>query len=202
MIKNVIFDIGNVLGHFCWEEVLKTKMGLSKEAFDAVAAATVKSKWWNEFDRSLVPDDEIMENCIKLNPAYEKEIRDFFGRVGEVVVDYDYSSDWIRELKAAGLKVYILSNYARTTFYRTREKGALKFLDIVDGRVISFEVFQLKPDPEIYETLLKKYALDPAECVFIDDRAENIETARKLGMKGIVFTDYETGRKELEGYLN
>ena len=72
----------------------------------------------------------------------------------------------------------------------------------MDGRVISFEVFQLKPDPEIYETLLKKYALDPAECVFIDDRAENIETARKLGMKGIVFTDYETGRKELEGYLN
>ena len=44
MIKNVIFDIGNVLGHFCWEEVLKTKMGLSEDAFDAVAAATVKSK--------------------------------------------------------------------------------------------------------------------------------------------------------------
>ena len=52
-------------------------------------------------------------------------------------------------------------------------------------------VGMIKPDAGIYQCLFDKYILNPKECVFIDDRPENIEGGRKLGMEGIVFTDYE-----------
>ena len=72
----------------------------------------------------------------------------------------------------------------------------------IDGKVISAMVGMIKPDAGIYQCLFDKYNLNPEECVFIDDRLENIEGGRKLGMEGIVFTDYETGKKKLERMLS
>ena len=63
-------------------------------------------------------------------------------------------------------------------------------------------VGMIKPDADIYQCLFDKYNLNPEECVFIDDRLENIEGGRKLGMEGIAFTDYETGKKKLERMLS
>ena len=71
----------------------------------------------------------------------------------------------------------------------------------IGGKVVSAMVGMIKPDAGIYQCLFDKYNLNPKECVFIDDRPENIEGGRKLGMEGIVFTDYETGKKKLEQIL-
>lgn len=71
--------------------------------------------------------------------------------------------------------MYILSNYGKWTYEHTAE--ALSFLSDVDGQVFSFEVHQIKPEPEIYRTLLDKFNLVADECVFLDDRRENIEAA-------------------------
>ena len=60
---------------------------------------------------------------------------------------------------------------------------------------------KIKPNADIYEHLLKEYSLCADECVFIDDREENIGTARKLGMKGIVFVSYEQACEELFGLI-
>ena len=49
----------------------------------------------------------------------------------------------------------------------------------------------MKPDPEIYRTLLRRYDLKAEECIFIDDTEENVRSAENLGFKGIVFTGYE-----------
>ena len=57
--------------------------------------------------------------------------------------------------------------------------------------MFSFEVHKLKPDAGIYRDLLEKYQLLPKECLFVDDRPENVEGAKALGMEGIVFTGYE-----------
>ena len=60
----------------------------------------------------------------------------------------------------------------------------------------------VKPDREIYEYLLKKYDLEAQECVFLDDRLENVEGARKVGMKGILFENYEQAWAELEEMIS
>jgi putative hydrolase of the HAD superfamily len=59
----------------------------------------------------------------------------------------------------------------------------------------------VKPNADIYEHLMDKYNLKAQECVFIDDRVENIEAAKALGMKGIVFDNFSQASSELENYI-
>lgn len=66
-------------------------------------------------------------------------------------------------------------------------------MDFFDGVMVSSDVHLIKPDTRIYELLCRTYDLKPQECIFIDDRPENVEAAERVGMKGIVFTgDYAT----------
>lgn len=196
MIKNIIFDIGNVLAKFQWAELLE-ELQITGEAFEQVANATVRnSNMWNEFDRSELSDKEIIEGCIQYAPNYEKEIRLLFEHCGRFVKEYAYSKDWIIELKEKGYHVYLLSNYAKTAFEAA--KDTLQFYPFVDGEVISYQVKMIKPDARIYQILLEKYSLKAEECVFLDDRPENIEGAKKLGFYGIVFTSKEEAEVKLE----
>ncbi|MCQ2506950.1 MAG: HAD family phosphatase [Lachnospiraceae bacterium] len=198
-IKNIVLDIGNVLGHFCWEKVFTDIMGIKGEEFERLADCTVRSDMWSELDKSLLSDEQVMENCIKLDKSQEKNIREFFTHLGEVVIDFDYSRKWINELKQEGFKVYILSNYGKTSFTSCRERGNLSFIEDVDGAVISYEVKLCKPDVEIYEALLSKYDLKAEECLFFDDLIKNVEGARKAGMKAKLFTTYEAAREVIAG---
>ena len=197
MIKNVIFDVGKVLVE--WEPlVAMKKLGFDDATAKAVAAATTDSPEWDESDRSVGTDEEILAMLIGNAPEYEKEIRTFWENISLPIYQYDYARAWIRELKNKGYGVYILSNYGRWTYQNTTE--ALSFLEDVDGAVFSYQVHQMKPEPEIYQTLLAKYGLKAEECVFLDDRQVNIDGAKAQGMEGIVFTSYEEAVERLKEY--
>lgn len=197
MIKNVIFDVGKVLVE--WDPVgAMQELGLDEKTARAVAAATTDTSDWNEHDRGALSDEEILSKLISNAPAYEKEIRLFWQNVGKAISQYAYAKDWICSLKKKGYAVYILSNYARWTYANTTE--ALSFVNDVDGAVFSYEVKQIKPEPEIYQTLLAKYSLKAEECVFLDDKQENIDAAKAQGMAGIVFTGYENAVQALREY--
>lgn len=201
MITNIIFDIGNVLASFRWKDLFK-ELGFAGEAFERIAAATVlHPTMWNEFDRSLMSDEEIIEKCIQRAPEYEKEIRLLFDTTAGLVEEYPHSYGWIQGLKERGYKVYLLSNYGKTSFEAARDKQRLSFLPLVDGAVISYEVQMVKPERGIYDALLTKYKLRAEECVFLDDKPENIEAAESLGFQGIVVESQEQAKKELEKIL-
>ena len=68
----------------------------------------------------------------------------------------------------------------------------------VDGAVFSCQVKQIKPEPDIYQTLIKRYNLDPQKSVFLDDRKENCEAARKQGIHAIQFESFKQAAAELE----
>ena len=70
----------------------------------------------------------------------------------------------------------------------------------MDGAILSYTVKQIKPNADIYQTLLSRFGLTAEECVFIDDRLENVEGAKKEGIHGIHFCTIEQARKELEAY--
>ena len=124
-----------------------------------------------------------------------------FSKTERLIEEYAYSYDWIKNLKAQGYQVYLLSNYGRTSFEAARDHSRLSFLPLVDGGVISYEVQIVKPEPGIYQALLKKYNLKAEECVFLDDRTENIEAALALGFHGIVVKSHEQAVQELEQKL-
>ena len=71
----------------------------------------------------------------------------------------------------------------------------------INQEEISSEEKVIKPEPEIYQRLFDKFNLKPEECIFADDRAENIEGGRRLGLDGIVFKDAKQYERELREYL-
>ena len=90
-----------------------------------------------------------------------------------------------------GKKLYLLSNYPQQGYERLREKFAELFDPLFDGGVISCYVHQIKPEKEIYQTLISRYELDPQRTLFIDDTLCNIEGAMKMGIHG--FHLHESG---------
>ncbi len=197
MIKNVILDIGNVLGYFQWKELGRECMKLNDEEFEIFADAMIHSGLWDEFDKAYMTDDEIIAAIAKGMPELADRIPEFFKRVDDIVIDYEYACPWIDELHAQGFKVYILSNYGKTAFEKGTKKR-LKFVPMVDGKVISYEIKKVKPHKEIYECLLEKYGLKADECVFFDDRAENVEGAERVGIHGLLFTGIEKAKEDLK----
>ena len=205
MIKNIVFDIGNVLAAFRWKEYISE---LGFEGADEwepggrayrLAAATTRNPLWREIDRCVMSVDEIITAMIATDPEIEDLIRLFFADRRRLVMEYDYSAGWLETLKSRGYKVYLLSNYSEDHFkYISRH---FRFFGLEDGRVISFEEKVLKPDASIYNILLDRYGLKAEECVFLDDTPENIDGAKAVGMKGIVFKNYSQGSAELDKLL-
>lgn len=201
MIKNVIFDIGNVLVDFCWRELMDN-LRLSKNLQERFETTVFGSHWWGELDRGIMDEDEVLNLLREDNREYSKEFDLIWFNRDKLVKPYDYALPMMDALKAKGLKLYLLSNYPRELFKLHTDSGCFPFIDRVDGKVVSGFVKLVKPDKEIYEYLLNKYALKAEECVFLDDRKENIEAARRLGINGIVFEEYEQAQRELEQLLS
>lgn len=195
MIQNIIFDVGNVLVEYSWERMLKA-LHITGEAYDAVAKATALSPMWNELDRSLLSDEEILQGFIKNAPEYEREIRLVWDNIPESIHCYDYSVEWVRKFRKKGYKTYILSNYSKRGYEVTKQE--LPFVADMDGVLFSYEVKLVKPEPEIYQTLLEKFQLKSEECVFLDDNEKNVIAAREAGIHAIYFKSKEQAEEELE----
>ena len=200
MIKTVIFDIGMVLAHFRGREMFED-MGIVGDDFETIVNATIRNPMWNEFDRGLIPTEEIIEIFAKDAPQFRKEITHIFEHPEQMVVMYDYAIPWIRELKERGYKVYALSNWSKPT-YEACIDSHLRFLKEMDGEIISFREHLLKPEREIYELICNRFDIVPGEAVFLDDNIANIEAAKEFGLNTIHFQNYEQGRAELEALLN
>lgn len=195
MIKNVIFDVGLVLVDFDWKSVFE-ELGIAGAAFEAVAEATVLSREWNEFDRGVMSDPDILAGFIAHAPEHEEQIRAFWSCMGKTIRTYPYSRNWLRGLEESGFHTYLLSNFPGE-LYRQSE-AEMSFVREVSGALFSYTVKTVKPEPEIYRILMERYGLKAPECVFIDDRPVNLVTARELGMETIHFTGYEQAVEELK----
>lgn len=194
MIQTIIFDIGNVLVGFEWEAYL-AGFGFTEEITERISKATVLSPQWNEFDRGAVDDEEIVQSFVGNDPEIEPEIRSICKDIHDMLSRRDYAIPWIQQLKEKGYQVLYLSNFSRKAEIECAD--TLDFLPYMDGGIMSYQYHLIKPQPEIYETLLQKYGLVAEECVFLDDRQENCEAAEKLGIRTIVFTTKEEAEKQL-----
>ena len=198
MIDTVVFDLGGVLVDFHPIEGIRS-LGFSEEAVE-VFREKIFASVWEECDRYPYTDEEIRARFKAEVPGFEKEVDLLCDHFPALTGEYEYSRDWILSLKKAGKKVYILSNYGRRSFEENSK--TYSFMGDVDGKVISYELQMVKPEPGIYQELAAKYGFSPENAVFIDDRQVNIDGAIAQGYQGIWFESYETARRKLEEILN
>ena len=190
--------MGKVLVEYDPDGMMK-KLGFDEETLQTVNQAVFQNELWNESDRGVLSPEELLEAFIANNPAYEKEIRQVIDAVGDTISLMPYAVEWVKGLKERGYHLYILSNYAEYTYEKTSHK--MEFLPYMDGVVFSYRCKLIKPEKEIYEYICKTYELKPEESVFLDDRKDNVEAARNMGMHGIVFENYAQGSETLEQLL-
>ncbi len=194
MINTVVLDIGQVLAHFRWEEVLR-EFGYNEETVKRIGNATVLGKYWGEQDRGAFSEEKVVELCCNLDPEMAEEIKHFFTNITATVKEFPYAEGFIKSLKSNAYRLYLLSNYGERNFMYALDNFA--FIPHADGRVISYEIKSVKPEPEIYDYLIKKYNINPYEAVFLDDSKANLEAAEKFGFKTIHVMDVPKALEEL-----
>lgn len=201
-IKNVIFDIGNVL--VLWDPYAAISSRYTRGEFDQfqedVQWRDLIERWdGGALHHEIAATIEEIDHAKGTNwadlysyyvPRFAHSIQNFIPGMEQVVHD----------LKARGVNVYGLTNWAAEDIETARR--IIPALRPMDGIVVSGIEQTKKPDVPIYKILLERYGLEPEESVFIDDREDNIETARSLGIRGFVQAQpYEEGATPFRAYL-
>lgn len=181
--KNIIFDFGNVLAEFGAEKVVGAYCP-TLEDFGVIQKAVFYN--WDEMDKGTIPYDAYVEHAISLVPErLRPALHGLFDDWYKQLTPMEDTWKFVRELKKEGFFVYILSN---APAFFAEHADYFEITKEFDGIVFSGPLKMAKPEPGIYQYLFDTYRLKPEECLFLDDKEENIVAAEKLGMDGIVFT--------------
>lgn len=190
-VDAVIFDIGNVLIRYAPDDFLQILFPGDEQKQRDMMAHVYKGPYWPCFDRGTM---EYEEAARRLTETYGGSYADYMHALEgwiEIKPPVEEGFRAARRCRRAGKRLYLLSNYPRRGYERMREKYAGLFGDLFDGGVISCYEHQLKPEREIYQTLIGRYGLEPSRSLFIDDTLGNVEGAMKMGIHG--FHMHESG---------
>lgn len=196
MIKNLIFDFGNVLVNVDSHSVLKRYFKDDGEAEKRFRAILGSPEFVEACDRGLLSFDELIQEAQAENPHFAGAFRFFHENYpDEVTGEIEGMRNLLAGLKTKGFKLYGLSNWSGEVYEVMRRYEIFKLLD---GQVISCEEHLVKPEREIYLHLCGRYELTPSECLFTDDKPENVEGAKAAGMNAVLFTTPENYAADIE----
>jgi 2-haloacid dehalogenase len=189
----VVFDLGNVL--LDWDpRRLYRRLIDDPVQRDRFLTEICSPAWHNRQDRGRSIVDGTAE-LQALHPEQSELIGAFYGRWEEMTAGaLPATVDIVRELRDAGVRLLALTNWPREN---APAPARFPFLSWFEGIVVSGAEGMAKPDREIFQLVLDRYAVDAAAAVFIDDTPGHVETARGLGMRGLVFTGAAQLRRDL-----
>jgi len=194
VIKNIVFDIGEVLLSFRPRDYLQEKYGPGEKT-DRLEGIIFQGKYWEQLDRGIITSEEAKSQLKKEFTQYSKEIEDILEDWPQILKPLP-ASDLIKPIKQKGFILFFLSNFHIRAWQIVREK--FDFFSVFQGGVISAEEGLLKPEEEIYLKLLDTFSLKAEESLFIDDRPENIEAAEKIGFSTHRYLEIKGLKKELQ----
>ncbi len=181
----VVFDLGGVLIDWDPRHLYRTLFAGDEPAMEAFLGTVCTPEWNARLDAGASWPDAVAELARRF-PAERDRIVAYWERWPEMLGGaIEGSVEILADLRAAGVPVYALSNWSAATFAITRER--FPFLDWFAGIVISGEEGIAKPDPRLFEILLDRYGLDPRAVAYVDDRADNVAVAARLGMRAVRF---------------
>ncbi len=196
MIKNIILDMGNVLIEYDVNRPLDA-LCPDGESKKIIRCELFESGEWIESDRGNITDAQMLDAAKKRVPEKyhgalercERQWTEFLNRI-------DGAPEFCRAMRESGKKIYVLSN-ASGRFYEYFPR--FYDMDFFDGVVVSSDLHIIKPESGIYEYILDKYGLRADECLFIDDREENVRGAEAVGMNAVLFKNNYGEIKEKYG---
>lgn len=183
MIRNIIFDLGNVIINYNQEQIINNftkKEAEIKYIYDEIFHAPE----WELMDLGNITNDEAIEVINKRNEFKYQKLTDNF--LHEWYKEQEINRDIVeiaKKLKRNGYKLFVLSNMANLTYEYFKKD---EFFSLCTGIIISAHEHLIKPDEKVFRLLLDKYKLNAEECLFIDDdpSEQNYKTANKIGIQG------------------
>lgn len=194
-MKNIVFDLGGVV-------FARNPQRCTPEFIDFFAFVRDPQMplFWEEYDRGTWSLERTKEEMCRIKGCTREACDRFVEQAIALQEAIEPTERLIADLKAAGYRLYVLSNMSREFIDFLRR---FPVYGLFDGEVVSCEEHTVKPEPQIYRILLERYGLDPAQTLFVDDRPCNIAAAEELGIRGQLFDAHhpETTCRTLRGML-
>ena len=198
MIKNILFDLGNVLISFKPAEYFE-KNKYPENIKNTILSDIFESNEWLLLDNGEISTSDAIEAISRRSSLNKNEIAHIFNLRTDLMFPLDTNVRLLPDLKKRGFRLYFLSNFPADIFDEIR--SGYYFFKYFDGGLISAVAKSSKPDVGIYKSIMEKYSLIANECLFIDDIEKNVKTAESLGMKGIATNGSLEISKEIEKAL-
>ncbi|XOQ48779.1 MAG: HAD-IA family hydrolase [Eubacteriales bacterium] len=193
MIKNIVFDMGNVLLAYTPQKYMKT-ITTDVTIRNAVLKELFLGEEWQRLDAGTITEEEAVRRVSARIPQYAEYVQKAMDNWHSDLTPMPGMPEIIKALKQSGYSIYLLSNTSLRFF---KYQGKVEMFRYFDGFLISAKEKLLKPDPAIFKCLCKRYRLAADECLFIDDLQTNIDGSEKAGFHGHLFQ----GAEELREYL-
>ena len=197
MIRNVVFDFGQVMVRF--EPDYMVGVYVSDEADRRLLSEVIFDRlYWNALDSGNISDAEVVLRFKeripeRLHSVAEKIYYNWIYNIPEI----SGMSELVERIKREyGVRVFLLSNIC-TYFAENEEK--LPILSLFEKRIYSAVCGFVKPDAKIFEHLCLECDILPQDTLFIDDSPKNIKGAESFGIKGYLF---DGDAKRLSDYLD
>lgn len=185
MIKNIILDMGNVLLSFDPEICLNTYVETDADR-TIIRKELFEGPEWIQGDYGYITNEERYEPVSKRVPQrLHSALRQCVDNWKICLKPIDGAMAFCEYARQKGYGLYVLSN-ACNNFYNYFPRFAE--ISYFDGVMVSSDIHMIKPERRIYEHFLETYQLQATECLFIDDRPENINGAKEVGISGHIFT--------------
>ena len=189
-VDTIVFDMGSVLVDANTLKALQQNRDIPKEYCDEILDLIRKELFYTD-DMVNVQQMSVPEAKKYLSERAPEHIKPYIDAIFDTFYPamfwYPYVSDMLKMFRDAGYKLYYLSNWTRFSY--ELEKNFFDLLtEKFDGGLFSFELGPImKPQQEIYIAFLNRYSLDPHRCIFFDDRQENVDAAKLIGMNAYRF---------------
>lgn len=194
MEKTIVFDLGGVLVD--WNPRYLYRSVFNDDAKMNHFLANICTGNWNELQDAGRSIQEATEVLVGHFPEYELYIRMFYGEWQKMLNGpINGTVDILKTLKNKEYRILALTNWSAETF--PIALGLFDFLHWFDDVLVSGKEKLIKPDPAIFNLLIKRYSLDPAQTIFIDDNIKNVTAAKEVGLDAIHFTDPHILRLQL-----
>jgi 2-haloacid dehalogenase len=181
----VVFDLGNVL--IGWDPVRAVAAAVGDvEAARFLAAEDFDFAAYNrELDLGR-PSAEAEEELARSHPHWHEHARGYRENFDRSLSEIATNVETLRELHAAGVRLFALTNWSAELFPRARDR--FDFLELFDDILVSGEERVAKPDPAVFELLRRRMDLPLEDCLFLDDSPANVSAARSAGMDAELVT--------------
>jgi putative hydrolase of the HAD superfamily len=202
LIKNIIFDLGNVLVNVDPERFKEGLIseGVSEEKYEYFYEQWRRHNSIHQFETGRMTQNEFLEFSLSIldgKLSKTKLIKQF----NSMLVERDYMRQFLRNLISKNnYNLFVLSNTNPIHWNYGRKK--FDYINLIKNHGLSYKLGFYKPDPRIFKKALRLFNIEPEETLFIDDSLENCESANGIGIKTIRYEDFESFKKELKKYLD